>query len=203
MPQLLARAEVWLVCVCIGFLIVRAPLFARELGKDAGENTGAISASPGLFSVADNKNAINDTREVASLSSDVIRHQEDSTSPKSSHIAKAQRALQAHDLILARAEVLQALKEHQKPAEAYIILGLVDFQNGKIKQAIEDYQRGLKFDPRSFSGHYNLALAFLRERSLQAGERELERAVASDPKHADAAYNLGMVLLKSAVQRKR
>src|SRR5205814_2272258 len=45
-------------------------------------------------------------------------------------------------------------------------------------------------------GHYNLALAYVREHKLQEARAELERAVTLDRSHADAAYNLGMVLLE-------
>jgi len=48
--------------------------------------------------------------------------------------------------------------------------------------------------PKSFQGHYHLALAYVRDQKLQEGAEELERAVAINPRHADAAYNLGVVL---------
>src|SRR5439155_24745734 len=49
---------------------------------------------------------------------------------------------------------------------------------------------------RSYSGHYNLALAYLREHRVQDGRAELEQAVSLDPNQADAAYDLGMVFLE-------
>src|SRR5207244_6405469 len=50
--------------------------------------------------------------------------------------------------------------------------------------------------PRSYTGHYNLALAYLRERNFQDARAELEQAVSLDARQADAAYDLGIVLLE-------
>jgi tetratricopeptide (TPR) repeat protein len=51
-------------------------------------------------------------------------------------------------------------------------------------------------EPHSYSGHYNLALAYLHEQRLQDGCAQLEQAVKPDPNQADAAYDLGIVLLE-------
>jgi len=76
------------------------------------------------------------------------------------------------------------------------MLGLVEFQSGDTTAAIAHFERALRFRPDSFSAHYNLALAYLRERNPAKGLRELKKAVALNPQHADATYNLGVVLLE-------
>src|SRR5207253_3759552 len=58
------------------------------------------------------------------------------------------------------------------------------------------YKRALKLQPRSYTGHYNLALAYLRERNFQDARAELDQAVSLDARQADAAYDLGIVLLE-------
>jgi tetratricopeptide (TPR) repeat protein len=81
-------------------------------------------------------------------------------------------------------------------AEAYLLLGLTEFQRGETAKSIAHYKQALKLQPQSYSGHYNLALAYLREHRLQDGREQLEQAVSLDPKQADAAYDLGVVLLE-------
>jgi len=61
------------------------------------------------------------------------------------------------------------------------LLGLVDFQRGETVSAIQHYKKALALQPNSYSGHYNLALAYLRQHRLQDGRSELERAVKLDP----------------------
>src|SRR5439155_27239989 len=67
---------------------------------------------------------------------------------------------------------------------------------GQTAKSIRHYKQALKLQPRSYTGHYNLALAYLRERNFQDARAELEQAVSLDARQADAAYDLGIVLLE-------
>jgi len=112
------------------------------------------------------------------------------------HLDKAKRALDARDMREARTQLELALEADPGLAEAYLILGVVEFQSNENAQAVSTLRRAVELLPNSFSAHYNLALAYLRERKLPEGLRELERAAQLDPKNADAAYNLGLALLE-------
>ncbi len=113
-----------------------------------------------------------------------------------SYFASAQKALAARDSATAREKLSLALQADSKYAEAYLLLGLVEFQAGETASAIQHYKKTLALQPNSYSGHYNLALAYLRQRKLQDGRAELERAVKLDPNQPDAVYDLGVVLLE-------
>jgi tetratricopeptide (TPR) repeat protein len=113
-----------------------------------------------------------------------------------SYLAGAQKALAAGDSATALEQLNQAVKADSTYADAYLLLGLTEFQHGATAKAIEHYKRALELQPGSYSAHYNLALAYLRERKLQDGRAQLEQAVRLDPKQADAAYDLGVVLLE-------
>jgi tetratricopeptide (TPR) repeat protein len=113
-----------------------------------------------------------------------------------SYVVTAQKALAAGDSATALEELNQAVKADSKYAEAFLLLGLTEFQRGETAKSIEHYQRALELEPHSYSGHYNLALAYLREQRLQDGRAQLEQAVKLDPNQADAAYDLGIVLLE-------
>ncbi len=113
-----------------------------------------------------------------------------------SYFAAAQKALATGNSAAALEKLNQAVKADSTYADAYLLLGLTEFQHGDTARAIEHYKRALELQPRTYSGHYNLALAYLRERRLQDGRAQLEQAVNLDPKQADAAYDLGLVLLE-------
>lgn len=112
-------------------------------------------------------------------------------------MVKAQKALDAQDFGQAKAYLNLALQADPKSAEAYVLMGTMEFQSGETEQAIQHYRRALQLRPDLFTAHYNLALAYLREQNLQEGIRELRRAAALNPRHRDAAYNLGAALLDS------
>ena len=79
----------------------------------------------------------------------------------------AQKALASGDSATALQELTQAIEADPKFAEAYLLLGLTEFQLGDVAKAIEHYQRSLALKPGSFSAHYNLALAYLREHKAE------------------------------------
>ncbi len=112
------------------------------------------------------------------------------------HLANGQRAFEARKFQEARAELELAVQADPGLAEAYLGLGLLDLQAGDSAASIRRFQKVVELAPRSFQGHYYLAMASLREQKLQDGVQELERAVAIDPRQADALYNLGVVLLE-------
>ena len=96
----------------------------------------------------------------------------------------------------ARSELDLALRADPGPAGACLSVGIVESQGNENAQAVDDLRRAAELLPNSFSAHYKLALAYLREQKLQEGFHELQRATQLDPKNADAAYNLGLVLLE-------
>lgn len=113
-----------------------------------------------------------------------------------SHDLSAQGAMAAGDSATALEELNQAVEADPKCAEAFLLLGLTEFQRGETTKSIEHYLRALELEPHSYSGHYNLALAYLREERLQDGRAQLEQAVKLDPNQTDATYDLGVVLLE-------
>ena len=113
-----------------------------------------------------------------------------------SYFSSARKALAAGDSVAALEQLRRAVQADSTFAEAYLLLGLTEFQRGEIEDSITDYQRALQLRPRSYSGHYNLALAYLRQRKFQEARAHLEQAVALDPHQANAAYDLGIVLLE-------
>src|SRR5207244_3864649 len=119
-----------------------------------------------------------------------------SRSAARSYVASAQKALAAGDSATALEKLNRAVQADPNFAQAYLLLGVTEFQGGQTAKSIRHYKRALKLQPRSYTGHYNLALAYLRERNFQDARAELEQAVSLDARQADAAYDLGIVLLE-------
>ena len=113
-----------------------------------------------------------------------------------SHFANARKALSAGDSASALEQVRQAIKADSSFPDAYLLLGSIEFQRGETEHCIQHYKRALALRPQSYSAHFNLALAYLRQQKFQEARPHLEQAVKLDTGQADAAYDLGIVLLE-------
>ncbi len=111
-------------------------------------------------------------------------------------LQSAQQMLGRGDFATALQTLNRVVAANPNCADAYLLLGLTEFQQGKTTSSIQNYKRALKLDPRSYSTHYNLALAYLRGHRIPEARVELEQAVKLDPRQSDAAYDLGVVLLE-------
>jgi tetratricopeptide (TPR) repeat protein len=115
--------------------------------------------------------------------------------PAAVYLAAAQNAIEAQNSQEAKAQIALAIKANPSSAQAWLMLAVVESQLGE-PNAIPHYQKALSLAPNSFSGHYNLALAYLRQHQLVSARTHLEKAVALNPDQPDAEYNLGVVLLE-------
>ncbi len=134
--------------------------------------------------------------ELSSVFPEKAQHVAGGRSVARSYFTSAQKALAAGDSTTAIEKLNQAIQADSNYAEAYLLLGLTEFQRGQTAKSIEHYKRALQLQPGSYSGHYNLALAYLRDHKLEEGRAQLEQAVKLDPNQPDAAYDLGVVLLE-------
>ncbi|HEX5412272.1 MAG TPA: tetratricopeptide repeat protein [Terriglobia bacterium] len=111
------------------------------------------------------------------------------------HLVQAKKFLAQKDLSRAKAEIESAVQADPTYGEAYELLGEVEFQSGNTAGAISAFNHAVKLLPKSFSSHYGLGMAFLRNSQAADGLQELRAAVALRPNDVDANYNLGVVLL--------
>jgi tetratricopeptide (TPR) repeat protein len=75
-------------------------------------------------------------------------------------------------------------------------LGNIFFRDGRMDEAIEQYQKALEIWPRYALARNNLGNAFLRSGRLDEAMEQYERALALRPDDAETHDNLGNVLLK-------
>ncbi len=82
-----------------------------------------------------------------------------------------------------------------QPAEASIRTNFGRFleANGRLDDALAEYQRSSVDEPWLASAHYNLGTAYLRRGQTALGEQSLRAAVQLQPTHSDALTNLGVL----------
>src|SRR5215510_10263782 len=91
------------------------------------------------------------------------------------YLTRAQAAVAARDGTTAAKELSEAVKIAPTCPDAHLLLGLNEFHNGELAKSIQHYQVAVKLDPRSYSAHYDLALAYLKQKQLRLARRALER----------------------------
>jgi tetratricopeptide (TPR) repeat protein len=73
-------------------------------------------------------------------------------------------------------------------------LGYVLDQQGRLSEAIVEYERAIRVNPNHVDARINLAGAFARQGKLAEAAAQLEHAIDTDPDNGDAHANLGTVL---------
>ena len=111
------------------------------------------------------------------------------------HTSRASKYLASKDFGQARAELKSAIRIDPTYSEAYEMLGEVELESGNATGAISAFSQAVELQPKSFSSHYGLAMAFLRNKDVKEGLRELRAAVSLRPNDVNANYNLGVLLL--------
>ena len=79
---------------------------------------------------------------------------------------KLEEALQAESLFERAAQM------EPKFGEAYLQLGVLHFSQGRIEQAIGDYQKAIEVSPQLSEPHYRLGLAYRRRKEETKAEEE-------------------------------
>lgn len=73
-------------------------------------------------------------------------------------------------------------------------LGLALFNQGKLDEAVQHYQRALQFEPENVECQNNLGAALFSQGKLDEAIQHYEQALQVNPNYAQAHYNLGLVL---------
>ena len=73
----------------------------------------------------------------------------------------------------------------------YGMLGNIDDDNGKLADAIKDYQEAIRLAPNLRLAHFNLGVAYLRSGKLPEARAALENEAVSNPNHPGTQLMLG------------
>ena len=95
----------------------------------------------------------------------------------------------------AREAYQHAIAKKDSIADAYCNLGVLESTDQNIPQAFDCLTNALKYDPRHFEAHYNLANLYSESGNLTLARLHYEIALELRPKEANVYYNLGLVLV--------
>ena len=85
------------------------------------------------------------------------------------------------------------LTGNPKSAEAYNNLGILAYQNGRLDDAVANYQKALELNPNYPETHYNLSIVLGQRGQLDAAQAHLQKAVDFYPKYAEAQFTLASI----------
>jgi Flp pilus assembly protein TadD len=88
----------------------------------------------------------------------------------------------------------EAVRLRPDYADAYFNLGSVLFQQGRIEEAIVQWQKALEIRPRDAEAHSNVASAFRKQGNVKEAIAEYEQALNIAPEDPVALNNLSWIL---------
>lgn len=88
----------------------------------------------------------------------------------------------------------KAIEAGDCTADAYCNLGILESEREDFIQAIDSFTNCLKYDPRHFEAHYNLANVYSEVGNLSLSKVHYELSIKIEPEFESAYYNLGLVM---------
>ncbi|HET6370756.1 MAG TPA: tetratricopeptide repeat protein [Nitrospiria bacterium] len=79
---------------------------------------------------------------------------------------------------------------------AYKSLGLALADQGKMNEAISQYERAIAIDPNFAEAHNSLGNTLFKQKRFDEAAARFSRAVSIEPGYEPARYNLGLVLIE-------
>ncbi len=86
----------------------------------------------------------------------------------------------------------QTIQKSPGDAEAYFQRGLVYFQQGNERLAIQDYTRSLQLNQHSGTVHFHRGLAYYALGQLPAAIQDFDRSIQLDATHGQTYYQRGV-----------
>jgi tetratricopeptide (TPR) repeat protein len=109
-------------------------------------------------------------------------------------LAEAQRRLGLVEE--AAVSVQRAIANHRDSPAAHMILGQIAFEQGRVRDALEELLIAEKADPRLPDLHTSIGFAWFAQRRLSDAERAFRAALEIDPHSAAAWHGLASVLTR-------
>jgi len=99
-------------------------------------------------------------------------------------------------LLLSFSVAFNLLAGVRRSAEVHYDIGIRLEQQGKMQEAIEQYERTLRLNPDHAEAHNDLAAALIGRGKLQEARVHCEQALRLKPEYAEAHNNLAVVLVQ-------
>ena len=94
----------------------------------------------------------------------------------------------------ARVQYLQAIKEGDSIADAYCNLGIIEWQDANYTKAIDYFTMCLKYEPRHYEAHYNLANLYAEVGNYSLAKIHYQISIEIEPGFSNCYFNLGLTL---------
>lgn len=94
-------------------------------------------------------------------------------------------------------DVLLSIKEAERTAHDWLLLGNILQEQSKLPDAIFMYQRAILVDPAFYKAYYNLGNMYLEDEKQYLAIENYRKANKANPEFAYAYYNLGCAYLKT------
>jgi tetratricopeptide (TPR) repeat protein len=101
---------------------------------------------------------------------------------------------QGTDIKAAKLNYQKAIEDGESVADAYCNLGILEWKEGRTAKAIDCFTQSLKFEPRHFEAHYNLANLYAEVGNLPLAKVHYEISIELEPTFSNSHFNLGLTL---------
>jgi DNA-binding transcriptional MerR regulator len=88
---------------------------------------------------------------------------------------------------------LQAIHEGECVSDAYCNLGILDYEKNNIIKAFDHFTNALRYEPRHFESHFNLAHLYFEEGDFRLARLHYEISGVIEPGSASVHFNLGLI----------
>jgi tetratricopeptide (TPR) repeat protein len=78
-------------------------------------------------------------------------------------------------------------------ADAYCNLGILDYEENNIPGAFDRFTNALRYDPRHFEAHFNLAHLYFEAGDFRLARLHYEISAVIEPGSASVHFNLGLI----------
>lgn len=99
-------------------------------------------------------------------------------------------------------DVLLSIKESDRTAQDWLLLGNILQDQDKISDAVFMYQRAITINPKFYKAYYNLGNIYLEQDKFYLAIENYRLANKSDNNFAYAYYNLGCAYLRTGNLKK-
>ncbi|MDH4261668.1 MAG: tetratricopeptide repeat protein [Spirochaetia bacterium] len=130
--------------------------------------------------------------EMAVLDDERLRNKQpdEQDLPADADLMRAIKLFRSGYVKSARAEfdkIVESSKENEVKSFALVYLGIIADEEAKFNQAIDDFRRAVKFFPKNYYAHYNMAMAYKHKGDYREAKEELEIAQRIKPDNSDIA----------------
>jgi tetratricopeptide (TPR) repeat protein len=87
----------------------------------------------------------------------------------------------------------KAIHSGECVSDAYCNLGILDYEGNNIPKAFDHFTNALRYDPRHFESHFNLAHLYFEAGDFRLAHLHYDISAVIEPNSASVHFNLGLI----------